>query len=98
MENIFEKKLEKSLEKQRVEINFEELKEERDKIYSNRESYKLLLNFVKKLQDKYPDYQNYKIYHCLFGSSLPEKGNFKEEDFPGEDSIVNFLNSFKEEK
>lgn len=84
MENSFNKKAEQP-------INFKELREKRDQIYSNRKSYKSLLNFVKKLQEKYPDYQNYKIYHFLIGSSLPEKGNFKNGDFPGEDSIVNFL-------
>lgn len=41
------------------------------------------------LKDKYPDYNDYRLYHLMIGST-PEKV-LPFFDFPGEDSIMNFL-------
>lgn len=108
MENSFNKKTEQPLETEKSlgqePINYDELREIKSKIFEEKDkkqmlkSHDLIVKFAKEIQSKYPDYQNYKIYHFLIGSSLPKEGNFKDEDFPGEDSIVSFLNSFKEEK
>lgn len=92
MENIFKNNPEKPSERQEGRINFEELREKRNQIYKNSDSYKSMTEFVEKLQAKYPDYQNYKIYHFLIGSTFPGGAELNEEDFPGEDSIANFLN------
>ncbi len=104
MENSFNKKVERHLEQKKSldqkQVNYNELRELKNKIYEDSKErafkfHEAIVEFSKKIQLKYPDYQNYKIYHFLIGSSLPEEGNFKEEDFPSEDSIVKFLNSFK---
>ena len=47
--------------------------------------------FGKKLLQKYPDARDYKVYHILIGSTVESK--YKDTDFPGEDSIVKFINS-----
>ena len=43
---------------------------------------------AKELRDKYPDYEDYKLYHLLIGSTVYDRSKF---DFPGEDSIIKFL-------
>lgn len=43
--------------------------------------------FYDKLREKYPDYENYEMYH--FGASTPR--DCVKFDFPGEDSVVKFI-------
>ena len=55
-----------------------------------------LINFVHKLQEKYPDYLHRRAYHNLVQSGVDKEypSDVIEEDFPGEDSVVKFLESF----
>ncbi|MCX6701674.1 MAG: hypothetical protein NTX96_00570 [Candidatus Zambryskibacteria bacterium] len=46
---------------------------------------------VKGLRKKYPDWQNYRVYHLLVGSDLLEPTKYF--DFPGDDSIEKFIRS-----
>lgn len=48
--------------------------------------------FAGTLKEKYPDFQRWRVYHALIGST-PGTSNLIEGDFPGEDSVVNFLES-----
>lgn len=51
---------------------------------------------AKELREKYPNYTQYQIYHLLIGSTPPE-GTDIYEDFPGDDSVVEFLKKLKSE-
>ncbi|MFA6428050.1 MAG: hypothetical protein WCW02_00700 [Candidatus Buchananbacteria bacterium] len=48
---------------------------------------KVICDFVEKLREKYPNHQDYKLYHLLVGGSA--KGT--QFDFPDEDSIAKFI-------
>ena len=54
-----------------------------------------LISFVDNMREKYPDWKEHLVYHLLVGSS--PSGSDKEkmiyEDFPGEGSVVSFLES-----
>jgi hypothetical protein len=57
-----------------------------------------LVEFTEHLRKKYPDYQNYRMYHFLVGSgALKPDERFTEDDFPGEDSIENFIKRLYQE-
>lgn len=62
-----------------------------NKAYENEKEYSIIVNFAKKLQNKHPDYQNYRLYHLFIGSTPPE--DCPKFDFEGEDSIEKFLTS-----
>lgn len=51
--------------------------------------------FAQHLQKSYPDYLRWRAYHALARSTiLPEhEADVIEDDFPGDDSIVKFLQS-----
>jgi len=53
----------------------------------------LLPPFVQQLVEHYPDCGKYRIYHGLVGGTPFERDGLIEEDFPGEDSVVKFLES-----
>lgn len=53
-----------------------------------------IAKFGKELQEKYPDYHDYRLYCVLIGST-PEK-KCSKFDFEGDDSVENFLESLKE--
>lgn len=48
------------------------------------------------LRQKYPDYEAYRMYHLLIQSS-PHEERLKFLDFPGEDSVVKYLESLAKE-
>lgn len=50
--------------------------------------------FLKKLEKKYPDHTNYRLYHLLDSSTLFK--NCPKFDFPGDDSVEKFLRSHAE--
>lgn len=53
------------------------------------------VSFVKNLKKKYPDYAKWLAYHSLIQSGMFEdETGVIEEDFPGDDSVVKFLESF----
>ena len=67
------------------------LKEIVDRLYGI-EDYSGLNMIVRKSEDirsKYPDYQDYRLYHLAAGST--PKSECPKFDFPGEDSIELFL-------
>ncbi len=43
------------------------------------------------LQEKYPNFLDYKLHHLLIGSTF--SGDLKEFDFPGDDSVELFFRS-----
>lgn len=45
-----------------------------------------ICDITDKLEDKYPDAEEYRLYHVLAGSS--PRGDCPKFDFPGDDSIV----------
>lgn len=51
-----------------------------------------VLRKTQELKKKYPDFDDYELYHVLIGSG---KGNevFSKFDFPGEDSVESFIRS-----
>jgi hypothetical protein len=50
-----------------------------------------VVTFTDKLKKKYPDFVSYRLYHMLV-LSTPKLGvAFTHFDFPGEDSIQNFI-------
>ncbi|MGC9968425.1 MAG: hypothetical protein ABSC29_01680 [Minisyncoccia bacterium] len=56
-----------------------------------KEAYRLLMAHLANIETKYPDHRNYRMYHEALGSTA-EEGDCSEFDFPGEDSIVLFIN------
>lgn len=53
------------------------------------------IKFVDNLKKEYPDYEEYRLYHLLIGSTpWQECSKF---DFPGEDSIEKLINSLEAE-
>jgi hypothetical protein len=44
-----------------------------------------------ELKDKYPDAAHRRAYHSLIGSTLMNEPGIIEEDFPGDDSVITFL-------
>ena len=56
------------------------------------EFYEKMLVFAKKIQKDHPDFKQYRCYHKLVFSGLPEDApDIIGKDFEGEDSIVAFL-------
>lgn len=52
------------------------------------------VTFAGQLREKYPDWKKRRAYHALVESTMPESGtDVIEEDFPGEDSVTEFLQS-----
>ena len=47
-----------------------------------------VLDKTKELRAKYPDYNDYRLYHFLIGSTVYDRAKF---DFPGEDSVQKFI-------
>ncbi|TSC70367.1 MAG: hypothetical protein CEO12_391 [Parcubacteria group bacterium Gr01-1014_46] len=50
--------------------------------------YERMLEFVGRVESKYPDCRSYELFHLLIGSTPLNPTKF---DFPGEDSIEKFL-------
>lgn len=49
-----------------------------------------LVDKAEELQAKYPDYDDYELYHLLIGSTVRDRAKF---DFPGSDSVEKFIDS-----
>ena len=80
-----------NFEKQPEQIDWERLKEKRALIYGNLEKYEKLIEFAERLKKEYGDYQDYKFYHFLVCST--PNSELSEVDFPGEDSVKDFIES-----
>ena len=62
------------------------------------EVYDKLALRAKYLQKKYPDYFNREVWHIMIGSSLGYKMMpVIEDDFPGDDSVEEFIKTLIEE-
>lgn len=79
-------------EQPQEKVNLEELKEKRSVFYDDLEKYAKLCEFADQLKKKYPDYQDYQLYHFLICSTFDHEPS--KVDFPGEDSVEKFINSF----
>jgi len=49
-------------------------------------------SFYDRLKVKYPDFNSHRILHVLIGSMGPSNSKITEDDFPGDDSVENFVN------
>jgi hypothetical protein len=70
------------------------------KLYSSKNvllNHKKITDFCLELQKRYPNHLEYLAYHIAVGST-PEEGGINFFDFPGEDSIENFLDKLLEEQ
>lgn len=47
---------------------------------------------IRRLQATYPDWQIYQTFYVLSGQPVPR--NISKVDFPGEDSVIKFIESF----
>jgi hypothetical protein len=57
-----------------------------------------LVTFAQKIKKNHPDYQRYRCYHKLIGSTpFEDDPNVIEEDFEGEDSVAAFLEGLLKE-
>ena len=54
--------------------------------------YNKVIEFAHDLQKRYPDYMHYEFYHILVGST-PHSEDKNGKDFPGEDSVEQFINN-----
>ena len=100
-----------NFEQERKNIDTEEIKRFYDVIETKRdnvvipsgklnlEAYQRLTNFIDKLEKKYgrEELQKCAAFHAASGSTIAkdEFVNITRLDFPGEDSIENFLDSQK---
>lgn len=77
--------------------NIEKIKKERAFLYESFSIEKLmefqnkLVEYIKDIRIKYPNYDKYVVYHVLIGSTLPDGVTIIEDDFPGDDSVEKFL-------
>ena len=62
------------------------------------EGYKRAAEFANKLKEKYPDYKRMHVWYVLVGGTPEERFGILEEDFPGEDSVVAFLERILKER
>lgn len=68
-----------------------ELVDLKRKIYEDETKYESMVEFGIELRNKYPDCEEYELFHFLVGSSIREGHEPAHFDFPGEDSIETFL-------
>ena len=61
------------------------------------ENYEKMRVFAEKLRSKYPDFNRRKVYHMMIGSSVESFYDI-DDDFPGEDSVVGFLEKLTAER
>ncbi len=54
--------------------------------------------FSLRLREKYPDYAERRAYHVLAGTRPRPDARIIEEDFPGDDSVIRFLESLAGEE
>lgn len=50
-----------------------------------------MVAFARKIQKTYPDFQQYRCYHQLIGSTILESEHVVDGDFEGDDSVIRFL-------
>lgn len=67
----------------------EELKGLRSKFYRDTTLYNQLVEFSQGLRSKYPDAEDYELFHFLICSTLQRPCS--KYDFEGNDSVVKFL-------
>ena len=58
------------------------------------ETHDKVVRKANDLQNKYPDYRDYRMYHVLAGSNDPDgEKSVPKSDFPGQDSVADFIRS-----
>lgn len=56
-----------------------------------------IVEYSKLMKAKYPDtFRKVRAYHALVGSSIPGGKTDLQDDFPGEDSVLVFLDQLRE--
>jgi len=80
-----------NLEQPKEQISLEQLKRKLWDKYDI-ERNKKVLEFAAKLREKYADCTDYRLWYILAGGTPDYEGEEKY-DFPGEDSIEEFINS-----
>lgn len=75
----------------------EKIKEERIALYASFSLEKItefqdkLIKYIKDIKLKYPNFNNYVLFHILIGSTVPDDITLIEDDFPWDDSVEKFL-------
>lgn len=59
--------------------------------------YGMIRNFEEKLKHQFPDFIDYRAYHILNGTSAMPSFRLREDDFPGEFSVKDFLRKAQKE-
>ncbi len=54
------------------------------------EFHEKMVAFAQKIQKDHPDFNRYRCYHKLIGSTPPEYADI-EKDFEGKDSVAGFI-------
>ena len=67
------------------------------KVESKMALYEFVSNFALGLEQKYPDARSRRLWHLLVMSTPPPGANINIEDYPGEDSIVQFIEKLNPE-
>ncbi|MFA5360102.1 MAG: hypothetical protein WC349_04065 [Patescibacteria group bacterium] len=62
-----------------------------------KEIYNRVTNFSRGLEQKYPNAREYYLFHTIIGSSMDREHCKAGFDFPGEDSIVKYVDELYEE-
>jgi hypothetical protein len=82
------------------QIKIEEIREKRVALYESfsakefKEFQNKLVKYIKDIRLKYPNFDNYVLYHILIGSTVPDDITLIEDDFPWDDSVENFLKNY----
>ena len=81
--------------------SIEKIKEMREAFYKAASNTKLfefqdkLVEYANYIKTKYPNWNNYIVFHILIGSTPPDDNpNLTKYDFPEDDSVEKFIRSF----
>jgi len=86
-------KIKNILNSNNLDADFFEMERKKKELYNGKDKFKFfnqVYNFCSILRKKFPDYNQYRFYHSLIGSTVEEK-DIKKNDFPGKYSIKNFI-------
>jgi len=93
-ENFSEPKFEGESQPEERGEEIAHVREMLNELYNRKDGlafYEAMVDKAVQLKSKYHDFNKYRLYHLLISSTPAEGQTFSEFDFPGEDSIIKFL-------
>ncbi|MDP2709226.1 MAG: hypothetical protein Q8O93_04255 [bacterium] len=90
----------KLIEEQAV---FDSIQKKKNELFGNKgldeikEMNTKIINYSKLLERNYPDFKQYYLLHALIGGSREDLKYCDKFDFPGEDSVVKFMDDLYRE-